>query len=82
MAGYACPHCGEISDPFGAGGAETAADVLRVPFLGRIPLDIAIRRASDAGEPPAAGGEAVAQPFLDIAGRVMEWLSAKPSPTF
>jgi ATP-binding protein involved in chromosome partitioning len=22
MAGYACPHCGEISDPFGSGGAE------------------------------------------------------------
>src|SRR3546814_1420930 len=20
MAGYACPHCGEVSDPFGAGG--------------------------------------------------------------
>ena len=22
MAGYACPHCGEVSDPFGAGGAR------------------------------------------------------------
>jgi ATP-binding protein involved in chromosome partitioning len=25
MAGYACPHCGESSDPFGSGGAEAAA---------------------------------------------------------
>ncbi|MBV9882314.1 MAG: P-loop NTPase, partial [Sphingomonadaceae bacterium] len=25
MAGYACPHCGEVSDPFGSGGAEAAA---------------------------------------------------------
>ena len=25
MAGYACPHCGEVSDPFGRGGAEAAA---------------------------------------------------------
>jgi ATP-binding protein involved in chromosome partitioning len=25
MAGYICPHCGEQSDPFGAGGAEAAA---------------------------------------------------------
>jgi len=80
MAGYVCPHCGEISDPFGAGGAEAAAGVLRVPFLGRIPLDGAIRRASDAGEPPAAGGEAIAQPFLDIAGRVIEWLNATAAP--
>jgi ATP-binding protein involved in chromosome partitioning len=54
MAGYACPHCGEISDPFGRGGAEAEAARLGAPFLGRIPLDIAIRQASDAGEPPAA----------------------------
>jgi ATP-binding protein involved in chromosome partitioning len=54
MAGYACPHCGEVSDPFGRGGAEAEAARIGAPFLGRIPLDIAIRRASDAGEPPAA----------------------------
>ena len=28
MAGYACPHCGEVSDPFGSGGAEAAAPEL------------------------------------------------------
>ena len=28
MAGYACPHCGEVSDPFGAGGAEAAAKAM------------------------------------------------------
>ena len=33
MAGYACPHCGEISDPFGAGGVEEAARRLELPFL-------------------------------------------------
>ena len=82
MAGYACPHCGEVSDPFGAGGAETAAEALGVPFLGRIPLEIAIRKASDAGQPPAASGEAIAQPFLDIAGALMGWLNAKAAPTF
>jgi ATP-binding protein involved in chromosome partitioning len=75
MAGYACPHCGEISDPFGAGGAEAAAHALGIPFIGRIPLDIAIRKASDEGRPPAAGGDAVAQPFLDIAGHIAGWLN-------
>ena len=54
MAGYACPHCGEVSDPFGRGGAEAEAARLGIPFLGRVPLTIAIRAASDAGEPPAA----------------------------
>ena len=38
-----CPHCGEPSDPFGAGGAEAAARALGEAFLGRIPLALAIR---------------------------------------
>ena len=75
MAGYACPHCGEVSDPFGRGGAEAAAAELNIPFLGRVPLDIAIRTASDAGEPPAA------QPddriFAPIAALVADWLAAR-----
>ena len=75
MAGYACPHCGEVSDPFGAGGGEAAAAAMGLPFMGRIPLEIAIRKASDAGDPPAAGGGAEAQPFLDIAGHLLEWLN-------
>src|SRR3546814_19522459 len=32
MAGYACPYCGEISDPFGTGGAEAAARGVGIPF--------------------------------------------------
>lgn len=74
MSGYACPHCGEMSDPFGSGGAEAAAKAMGLPFLGRIPLDIAIRTASDAGEPPAAGNGPHAQAFADLAGEVVNWL--------
>lgn len=76
MAGYQCPHCGEVSDPFGAGGAEKAAAAMGLAFLGRVPLDAAIMRASDAGEPPAAGNGPQAQAFLDIAGKVAGWLNA------
>lgn len=71
MAGYACPHCGEISDPFGAGGAEAAARVMEIPFLGRIPLTLSIRQASDAGRPPAAGDDDEAALFGVIAGRLL-----------
>ena len=74
MSGYACPHCGELSDPFGAGGAEAAAAKLGIPFLGRVPLEMAIRAASDAGEPPAAGNGPAAQLFAGLAGRVDDWL--------
>ncbi len=75
MAGYACPHCGEISDPFGQGGAESTAGDLSMPFLGRIPLAIDIRRRSDAGDPPAAGDGPYADAFTAVAQKVAAWLS-------
>ncbi|SOB79780.1 ATP-binding protein involved in chromosome partitioning [Sphingomonas guangdongensis] len=75
MAGYACPHCGGVSDPFGAGGAEEAAAGLGIPFLGRIPLSIAIRKASDAGTPPAAGNGPDGAAFDAVAARVEDWLA-------
>jgi ATP-binding protein involved in chromosome partitioning len=71
MSGYACPHCGEVSDPFGAGGAEAAAKLMSIPFLGRIPLTLSIRRASDEGIPPAAGEGEEARAFADIAARLI-----------
>ena len=75
MAGYICPHCGELSDPFGHGGAEAAARQMDMAFLGRIPLTIAIREASDAGTPPAAEDGIAAEPFLAVARCVADWLS-------
>ena len=74
MAGYACPHCGEVSDPFGAGGVEKFAKALEIPFLGRVPLTIETRMSGDAGQPPAAGDEEGAAPFLEIAQKLDRWL--------
>ncbi|HEX8239755.1 MAG TPA: P-loop NTPase [Allosphingosinicella sp.] len=75
MSGYACPHCGEVSDPFGAGGAEAAAKVMAIPFLGRIPLTLSIRRDSDAGIPPAAGEGEAATAFAAIGARLLAALA-------
>ena len=74
MAGYQCPHCGEMSDPFGQGGAEAAAAAQGMAFLGRIPLELALRSASDAGEPPAASEDPESGPFAALARRVGTWL--------
>jgi ATP-binding protein involved in chromosome partitioning len=74
MATYACPHCGGESHPFGAGGAETAAEEMGVPFLGRLPLSLAIREASDAGNPPAAGEGPNADAFAEMAAKLLELL--------
>jgi ATP-binding protein involved in chromosome partitioning len=77
MAGYACPHCGEVSDPFGHGGAEAAAKAMGLDFLGRVPLSMGIRLASDGGVPPAAGTDPQGEPFHAIAAKVAAWLDAR-----
>jgi ATP-binding protein involved in chromosome partitioning len=79
MSGFECPHCGEVSDPFGAGGAEAAARVMAIPFLGRVPLTLSIRRASDAGAPPAAGEGDEARIFAALASKLLEQVNRKPS---
>lgn len=76
MAGYLCPHCGQGSDPFGQGGAETAAAEAGMAFLGRIPLALAIREGSDQGLPPAAGSGVLADAYGAIAARIARWLDA------
>ncbi|MEP6983027.1 MAG: Mrp/NBP35 family ATP-binding protein [Sphingomicrobium sp.] len=74
MANYTCPHCGEESHPFGTGGAEAAAAEMGVPFLGRLPLSLAIREASDAGTPPASSIGPEAEAFAALAAKLLEAL--------
>jgi ATP-binding protein involved in chromosome partitioning len=74
MATYVCPHCGGESHPFGTGGAEAAAGEMGVPFLGRLPLSLAIREASDAGKPPALADDADGRAFAELAERLLETL--------
>lgn len=76
MAGYACPHCGEVSDPFGQGGVEKFASSLEIPFLGRVPLTMETRQAGDAGTPPAAGDGEGAAPFVAIAEKLDRWMKS------
>jgi len=54
MSYFQCPHCGTRSDIFGHGGARHEAERLGVPFLGEIPLHMAIRTTSDSGNPVVA----------------------------
>jgi Mrp family chromosome partitioning ATPase len=50
MSGFVCPHCGNPTDLFGAGGGYKTAVAMNIPFLGRIPLDRRLVQCSDAGE--------------------------------
>jgi ATP-binding protein involved in chromosome partitioning len=86
MSTFICPKCGERSDIFGHGGARREAERLGVPFLGEVPLDMAIRETSDAGLPIVAtqpdGPHAKA--YRAIAEQVRAQLGAgggaKPAP--
>jgi len=51
MSYYICPHCNSRDHIFGEGGARRAAAELEIPFLGEVPLDLAIRQQSDSGSP-------------------------------
>jgi ATP-binding protein involved in chromosome partitioning len=51
MAGFVCPHCGEVTQVFGEGGGAKTAEALEVPFLGAVPLQVSVREGSDAGTP-------------------------------
>jgi len=83
MSYFVCPHCGERSDIFSHGGARHEAERLDVPFLGEVPLDIAIRETSDSGRPVVAtaprGPHAAV--YRDIAAKVWAALGgAAPRP--
>ncbi len=87
MSYFLCPHCGGRTDIFSHAGAQREAEKLGVPFLGEVPLDIAIRANSDDGRPVVASlpDSAHAGAFLEIARRVAQTLEvgapgAKPAP--
>lgn len=70
MTTFVCPACGVATDVFGHGGAAAAAAAAAIAFLGGIPLDMALRLASDAGSPPAAGEGPQAAAFSALAEQV------------
>ncbi|MGA8969904.1 MAG: Mrp/NBP35 family ATP-binding protein [Pseudolabrys sp.] len=81
MSYFLCPHCGTRSDIFSHGGARHEAARLGVPFLGEVPLHMAIREKSDAGLPVVAtepDGEH-ARIYRDIATKVLNQLKGGAS---
>ncbi len=51
MSWFICPSCSGRSEIFGHGGAEETCRAMGLRFLGEVPLEMALREASDAGEP-------------------------------
>ncbi len=77
MSYFICD-AGKRYDIFGHGGARKEAEKMAVPFLGEIPLVMAIRTGSDDGVPivaaEPAGPQAAA--YRDIAAQVWSGLGS------
>ncbi len=73
MSAYVCPNCGHEAHIFGHGGARAEAERLDLPFLGEIPLDLAIRISGDEGAPVVASRPASpeARAFRAVARRLI-----------
>ena len=87
MSYFLCPHCGERSDIFAHGGARATAEKLGLPFLGEVPLHIAIREHADAGRPIVATApeSPEAESYMAVARGVLARLdgtgdSGRPAP--
>lgn len=74
MSGLVCPHCGGKIDLFKIGGGERTAQLMMVPFLGRIPVDPEIVEATDSGRPYLVHDKnsAAGKAFLEIVNRILE----------
>jgi ATP-binding protein involved in chromosome partitioning len=73
MSYFLCGHCGERTEIFSHGGGERAAAKLGIPFLGRVPIDPAIRDGGDSGNPIVMANPASPQSaaFREIAQKII-----------
>ena len=85
MAYFIAPDTGQRYEIFGYGGAERAAAELKVPFLGRLPLDQRVREGGDVGapivavEPESEISEAFREIARQLAGQVsMQKIKTSP----
>ena len=83
MSFFVCGHCGERTEIFSHGGGERAAEKLGVPFLGRIPIDPAIRAGGDSGMPIVVANPASPQAaaFRGIAAKLVDGISGMDAGT-
>ena len=87
MSYFLAPDTGKRYDIFGHGGARREAEKLGVPFLGEVPLVMAIRETSDAGTPivVADPDSPSAAAYREIAARTWEGVKSgsgrRPPPS-
>lgn len=81
MSYFICPQCGHREEIFKHGGGKKTAELLKVPFLGEIPLDPKVTLGGDSGRPIVAGDPegGVTKAYLAIAESIAGRLGGKPN---
>ncbi len=77
MSGFACPHCGEVTNIFKKDGGKNFAEQLSLNFLGSIPLVSAICEAGDIGKPAVLSNEIAKDSFDKIVEKILTKLESK-----
>lgn len=79
MSGLICPYCQKEILLFKTGGGEKAAREMRVPFLGRVPIDPEMVSDCDRGMPfvMAHPESEVTKAFREIAQRCKQYVGLK-----
>jgi ATP-binding protein involved in chromosome partitioning len=76
MSGFICPKCGAEIEIFKVGGGKKIAKDLKIPFLGKIPIDPAICVDSDSGIPFVTENPAspAVKAFAEIVMKIKQFL--------
>jgi ATP-binding protein involved in chromosome partitioning len=69
MSYLVCPHCNERIDVFSTGGGRRTAEMMKVHFLGEVPMAPDVRIGGDTGKPVATrdGSDPHAAVFFELA---------------
>jgi len=78
MSVFVCPKCGEATPIFSEHGAKQTSEKMEVPFLGAIPIELAVRQGGDTGTPVMSQGldTPATQAFRTIGENVITSLEA------
>lgn len=79
MSGFVCPHCNKSIDIFKTGGGLKASSDLKIPFLGKVPIDPNIVSTGDSGEPYLINNTntQAGKAFKEIVGKIEKIIDNK-----
>ena len=79
MSGFVCPKCGAEIEIFKVGGGKKIAEDLKVPFLGKVPIDPQICEDSDRGTPFITEhmDSPATKAFMEIVKKIKDFLKTE-----